>query len=266
MYKRVIILGVDGAGNFVAQAETPHIDALFASGAVTYEGMTSIPTISAECWGSMLLGAGPQTHSLTNDIVSTRPYDISSLHPSIFRVVRAAMPQAKLASFCNWDPINTGIIEENLGIDKFTASSDAAICEQVLQYLDAHDPALVFVQFDEVDGAGHRHGYGTPQFLAKLTEIDALIGRIVAKYRDKGRADDTLFIVSADHGGNQNNHGGDSLQEVLIFMGFAGHSVQQGMLSDVNVMDIAAIAATALGCELPAAWEATMPQTLFAAP
>jgi len=38
------------------------------------------------------------------------------------------------------------------------------------------------------------------------------------------------------------------------------------MLSDVNVMDIAAIAATALGCELPAAWEATMPQTLFAAP
>ena len=264
MYQRVIILGVDGAGNFVAQADTPHMDALFTNGAVTYDGVTSIPTISAECWGSMLLGVGPKAHGLTNDIVSTQPYDINSPYPSLFRVARKAMPQAKMASFCNWEPINTGIIEENLGVDKFTADSDAAICTQVLNYLDRHDPALVFVQFDEVDGAGHRYGYGKSEHLAKLTEIDALIGKIVAKYRAKDWAKDTLFIVSADHGGNdQKGHGGNSPAEVLIFTGFAGHNVQPGFIKNMNVMDIAAVAATALGCELPKTWSAKVPLGIF---
>jgi len=264
MYKRVIILGIDGAGNFVAQAETPNIDKLFTDGAVTYNGVTSIPTISAECWGSMLLGVGPQAHELTNEIVSDQPYDVNSPYPSIFRVVREAMPQAKLASFCNWDPINTGVIEENLGVAKFTADNDAAICEQILAFLDAYDPTLVFVQFDEVDGAGHRYGYGKPEFLEKLTEIDRLIGKIVAKYREKGWAKDTLFIASADHGGNgQNDHGGDSPEEVLIFIGCAGYNVKKNVIKGMNVMDIAAVAATALGCKIPQTWLAKVPAELF---
>jgi len=264
MYKRVAILGVDGAGNFFSRAETPCMDKLFENGAVTYDAVTSIPSISAECWGSMLLGVGPKTHGLTNAVASSGPYYINSPYPSIFRIARAAMPDAKLASFCNWNPINSGIIEENLGVAKFTGSNDAEICDHILAYLDEHDPALVFVQFDEVDGAGHKFGYGKPMFLQKITEIDALIGKVVDKYREKGLAEGTLFIVSADHGGNRRHgHGGRSKGEKLIFVGCAGKGVKKSVMKNMKVKDIAAVAATALGLEIPKTWTGKVPEGVF---
>ncbi len=264
MFKRVAILGVDGAGNFFAQAETPNMDRLFADGAVTYDAVTSLPTISAECWGSMLLGVEPELHGLTNEIAYTAAYDVNSPYPSVFRMARKAMPEAALASFCNWNPINAGIIEENLGVHKDTAENDTALCEKILAYLDTNDPALLFVQFDEVDGAGHKFGYGAKMYLEKITEIDALIGLIVKKYRKRKFAADTLFIVSADHGGNPlHGHGGDSDAEKLIFIGCAGKQVKRGVIRGMRVRDIAAVTAAALGLEAPSAWTARVPEGIF---
>jgi predicted AlkP superfamily pyrophosphatase or phosphodiesterase len=263
MYKRVAILGVDGMGAFNAKAATPCMDELFANGAVTYSALTSIPTISGECWGSMLHGVGPETHGLNNEIVSTRPYDVNSPYPSIFRVAREAMPEARLASFSNWDPINRGIIEENLDVHKDTGN-DAGVCEKILAYLDANDPALLFVQFDEVDGAGHKFGYGAKMFLEMITEIDALIGQVVAKYHEKGWAGDTLFSVRAGHGGNRHHgHGGRSKNEKRIFIGSAGGTVKPGTIGKMNVKDIAAVAAVALGLKAPETWTAKVPEGVF---
>ena len=264
MYKRVAILGVDGMGAFNARTATPCMDELFANGAVTYGALTSIPTISAECWGSMLLGVGPKTHGLTNSIASSQPYDVNSPYPSIFRVTREAMPEANLAAFSNWNPINTGIIEENLGVHKETGAGDGEVCEKILAYLDNNDPTLLFVQFDEVDGAGHKFGYGAKMFLERITEIDALIGRVIAKYREKGYFEDTLFIVSADHGGNRRHgHGGRSKNEKRIFIGCAGKTVKAGTVGGMNVRDIAAVAAKALGLKAPEAWTAKVPEEVF---
>ncbi|MDR2646680.1 MAG: alkaline phosphatase [Oscillospiraceae bacterium] len=265
MYKHVAILGVDGAGAFFADTDTPCMDALFANGAVTYEAITSIPTISAQCWGSMLLGVEPKRHKLTNEIVSKQPYDVNAPYPSIFRVVREAMPDAPMAGFCNWNPINSGIIEENLDVCKGTADTDAAVCQLVLDYLEQQSPTLLFVQFDEADGAGHKFGYGKKvrPYLDKITEIDALIGKIAAKYQEKGIADETLFVVSADHGGNRRHgHGGRSKAEKRIFIGLAGKDVPKGTLENMRVRDIASVAAAALGLSQPPSWTSAVPALL----
>ena len=263
-YKRVAIIGVDGAGNFFSRTATPHMDELFANGAVTYDALTSLPSSSGECWGSMLHGVEPEMHGLSNKVVRAVPYDPNSPYPSIFRVARESMPQAQLASICNWSPINWGIVEKNLGVHEDTADSDAAIFQQVVDYLDSHDPALLFVHFDEVDHVGGEFGFGQKESLEKITEIDALIGQIVAKYREKGYAGDTLFIVNADHGGLGYSHGGDSDAEKLIFIGCAGKTVKPGKIADMNIQDIAAVAAFALGLEAPATWTAKVPEGIFA--
>jgi len=263
MYKRVAILGVDGMGHFNAQAETPHMDELFAVGAVTYKALTSVPTDSGPCWGSMLLGVEAQIHGLTNKIVRFTPRGPDFPYPSIFRAARDAMPAAELAAICNWNPIYSGILEGDLGLHTDTADSDAAVCEKILAYLDSNDPALLFVQFDEVDDAG-QYIFGSERFLEQITRTDVLLGKIVAKYRERGWAEDTLFIVSADHGGNGDHHGSDSDNEKLIFIGCAGKTVKPGAIGDMNVQDIAAITAAALGLEAPAAWTAKVPEGLFA--
>ena len=105
-YKRVALIGVDGAGNFFRQAHTPNIDRIFEGGSVAYDTYTATPSISAECWGSMLHGVTPEIHRLSNGLASTVPYDPKSPFPSVFRIIRENDPDCELASFCNWNPIN----------------------------------------------------------------------------------------------------------------------------------------------------------------
>ena len=124
LYEHVVVIGIDGAGAFIKDADTPDFDRIFANGAVTYTALASNPTISAECWGSMLLGVGPEVHGLNNGIVSTTPYPVDSPFPSLFRRIREKMPEAELGSYCDWNPITFGIVENNLGVSNATARDD----------------------------------------------------------------------------------------------------------------------------------------------
>ena len=262
IYKHVVVLGVDGAGTFFKAADTPNMDRIFAHGATTYDVLTSIPTISAECWGSMLLGVTPEVHRRTNGIVSTLPYDTESPFPSLFRAIRAAYPAAELASFCCWNPINFGIIENNLGVYEDTESDDE-LTDMICAYLEDHAPTMLFVQFDKVDGAGHRSGYGTKDHLDRITVTDGLIGRIYDMYVKRGFIDDTLFIVTADHGGFGHSHGGTTDDEKIVFWGAVGKTVKEGTIGEMVIRDNAAVCLYALGVEQPETWTARVPDDLF---
>ncbi|MCR5463431.1 MAG: alkaline phosphatase family protein [Bacteroidales bacterium] len=263
-YKHVFIIGVDGGGAFFKDTPTPRIDEIFKTGAVSYRTKTSYPTISAQCWGSMLHSVLPEFHRLTNGTVGSRPFKPDSPYPSIFRVVKEAFPNANMASFCNWNPINVGIIEDNLGVVKGTGS-DPEVANKVVQYIQGNDPTLIFVQFDSVDGAGHGSGYGSERHLASITAVDALIGNIHDAVKRKGILDETLFIVSADHGGTpEGSHGGDTDAERYVFLGVAGKTVVEGgQIQEPEVRDIAAISAYAFGLDFPETWTGIVPGGLF---
>lgn len=264
-YERVALIGVDGAGTFFNEADTPNLDRIFASGAKNPRVLTSEPTISAECWGSMLHGVRPEIHRLTNGIVSTSPFDINSEFPSVFRVIRENMPNAVLASFCNWNPINYGIIENNLGVVMDTAG-DEELTGKICVYLADNAPTFLFVQFDEVDGAGHANGYGTPAHLAQITKTDALIERIYRAYEKRGLLDGTLFIVTADHGGTPGgSHGGSSDAEKYVMLAATGKTVIPGKIAETEIRDCASIVLYALGlgeCQ-PKSWTSRVPSDLF---
>ncbi|MBQ3177826.1 MAG: alkaline phosphatase family protein, partial [Clostridia bacterium] len=143
-YKHVIVVGIDGAGAFIKDADTPHFDRIFAEGAVTYEALASNPTISAECWGSMLLGVGPEVHKLTNGIVSSTPYPTDSPFPSLFRRIREVMPEAELGSYCDWNPITYGIVENDRNVSSATAR-DSELTPVICDYVRAKKPAFLFI-------------------------------------------------------------------------------------------------------------------------
>lgn len=262
-YKRVALIGVDGAGNFFRQAQTPNLDRIFENGAAAYDVYTSIPSISAECWGAMLHGVTPDLHRLTNGIASSVPYDPESLFPSVFRIIRENDPDCELASFCNWNPINYGIIENGLGVHKDTAS-DGPLCDKICDYLAEHDPKFLFVQFDEVDGAGHGHGYGTEKHLQQITITDGYIARIWEMYEKRGFADDTLFIVTADHGGFGHSHGGITEEEMRVMFALRGKTVEKGGVPEnMQIRDSASIVLHALGYKQSENWTSLVPTGVF---
>lgn len=267
--RRVFILGMDGAGNFVQQAHTPHLDSWVNRGAFTYEAQAELPTISAECWGSVLHGVTPDKHGLTNDKAASESYPPDSPFPSLFRLVRDRFPEAKLASFTGWRPINSGIIEENLGVHKVSLP-DVELIPALLGYIDENpDVRLLFLQLDEPDGSGHRYGYGedSPEYLAAIGVCDERIGSVLERLEKQGLVGDSLIVLLTDHGGggaDKRNHGSEHPMDRNVFWGCIGPGIKEGRLSGpVTITDTAAIAALALGITIPEYWDARVPEGLL---
>lgn len=267
--KRVVLFGVDGAGTFFEQTPTPNIDRIFKKGAVSRRTLTEMPTISAECWGSMLHGVDCRRHGLTNWATGKKPYPVDSPYPSVFRVVREHRPKAELASFCDWNNVNFGIIEDGLGVYKYHAK-DCDLVEPAIEYINHHDFTLMYFHFDSVDHEGHAHGYGTPEHLAMISKNDEYIGKIVSAIEKRGWLDDTMMIVEADHGGTppdangRGSHGGDSDAEKYVCFYAAGGGAQHVELHDMLVRDTAPAILHALGLEIPDTWNSRVPGGLFA--
>ena len=270
-YSHVIVAGIDGAGAFFQSADTPEFDRIFKNGAVTYGALASNPTISAECWGSMLLGVGPEVHKLTNGIVSSTPYPTDSQFPSLFRRIREAYPEARLGSYCDWDPITYGIVENNIGVSHNTARDDE-LTPIICDYIREKKPDFLFIQLDSVDGAGHRHGYGSKEHLKRLHEVDSLIADIHRAADTAGMLDEALFIVIADHGGansedGSGSHGGWTDEEKYVTFAATGKGVRNSIIEDMNIRDLAAIVLYGLGIEAPefdeSGWTSQIPDGIF---
>ena len=265
IYNYCAVLGVDGMGNFNRFADTPRLDELFQNSAVTYDALSMDPTISAENWGAMLLGATPVVHGLTNGWISQNVYTNRDL-PSIFTQLRRVFPDAYLASVCNWDPINHGIVEHDAGVDMATAPNDEELNGIILEKIQ-NKPKFLFVQYDDVDGAGHGSGYGTPGHLGQIEKTDALIGAVLDAYKEAGIYDETLFLVLADHGGIRRGHGGYTDEEKYVFFGAAGRGIVSSQIRFARTIDIAATVLYALGAPLPPydpkAFSSQIPEGLF---
>lgn len=267
-YSHVIVIGVDGAGHWFKEADTPCFDKIFADGAITYNALSSKPTISAECWGSMLIGVGPEVHKLTNSRVSTLPYNIFSKFPTVFKRIRKAYPDAELGSFCDWNPITKGIVEKFMGVSHMTAR-DKELTPLICKYIKEKKPDFLFIHFDSTDGAGHKNGYGTPEHIKAIIEVDKLIGEV---YSAAEALEDTLFMVIADHGGTKEengkgNHGGWTDEEKYVTFAAAGKGIINGEIKAMNIRDLAAIVLYSFGIDAPdfneKGWTSQIPEGLF---
>ncbi len=79
------------------------------------------------------------------------------------------------------------------------------------KYIKEKQPTLLAICFDNPDHVGHQAGHNTPEYYAKLKELDGYVSRIIQAV-EAGMLKETIFIVTADHGGIE--HGGKTMQEM----------------------------------------------------
>lgn len=266
--ERVFIIGLDGVGNFIKNTDTPHIHKLLDNSMLTYDAQAVYPTISAECWGSVLHGVSPEKHGLNNEIVSTSKFPEDSPYPSIFKIIKKERPKSKLASFSVWDPINQGVIEQSTET-YLESKSDPALVESICNYIKENpDLQLMYVQLDAPDGAGHEYGYGSDEFLESVTKADQHVGQIIKAIETAELMESSLIILLADHGGGGDDyysHGSKHPQDMTVFWGCYGAGINKNIEieDDFSIMNTAAITLKALGINPPLYFEGKVPKGFF---
>ncbi len=267
-YKHVFIVGIDGAGTYFEKDYMQNFHRIFADGTVKYGARTETKTDSGPNWTSILTGVSYFKHGAENGVVSGEQERTFKRYPTIFKIVRDAMPEAELASINNWGAINIGIVEDDIGVTKINVGPDDATVDAIVNYFnEGHAPAVFFTQLDEIDAAGHAHGSASPEYENAMKLADERIGRIYDCLEENGLLEDGLFIVTADHGHKETGgHGRFSKLESYSTIAVKGKTVVAGgeMDNDVKLRDIAAISLYALGVK-PTEWSfsARVPGNLF---
>jgi predicted AlkP superfamily pyrophosphatase or phosphodiesterase len=274
--ENLVIIGIDGLGSYGLQgsAKIPNIERLRQAGAYSYHARGVMPTSSSPNWASMIMGAGPELHGVTSNAWKPDRFDIPAvvtgpegIFPTIFGVLRAQRPTAKIAFFTEWDDFPR-LLERKAINELYVGKSAEDTAEHAVATVVKSKPNLVFVQFDWVDHVGHKSGHETPEYFEAIEKIDTLIGQIVDALKKAALFDRTVVLITADHGGTGKKHGDPVLRQIEIPWIIAGPGIARGkqIQSPVAIYDTAATAAYIFGLRPPAAWIGKPVMEAFTAP
>ena len=231
----------------IARAEMPNLKGLALRGAYTFAARTVTPSETLPGHASMLSGADPKVHKITWDWNDFTPENGFITVPTVFSVAKAAglrtvmvVGKKKLQHLAPPGTVDSFVLTER-------GDRDVAN-EAIVQTAAGFD--LLFVHFPDVDLAGHAEGWMSSAYMAKLTEADEAIGRLLTALPPQ-----TTVILTSDHGGKDRNHGQDIPENMTVPWIVAGPKVTHRgeMTARVKETDTAATALWVLGLSLPGA-------------
>ncbi len=258
--QHVIVVGVDGlGGTWMESANTPNFDRMRSEGAWTHTARGVLPTSSSSNWGSMLTGVSVEQHGITSNGWQTNNFSIPpriagpyGMFPTIFALLRERRPQSKLATIYDWSDFGR-LLERPLTDHAVNVTGAANTMSAAVGYFIAEQPDLLFIHLDDLDHTGHSHGWGSPQYLTGINDIDTLVGNLLDALVNNQLVDDTVVLLTSDHGGSGTGHGGATRQEIEIpfLLWGAGVAANRVLPVPANNMDVAPTVAWLLGVEAP---------------
>ena len=261
-YKHVVIVGIDGMGAYHKTADTPNLDLIFADYALTDVAQTYKPVASGPCWLSMFTGVDPTVMRTPQNpydgqtAVLQRYRDALAKYPTLFSMFHDKYPEGTVASISRWVLLQD-LFKESADYlyiagtpKKWTTQEELDNALAYIETIDTSKNNFVYFYFAEPDSTGHVKEWGSPEFNEKLSECDTALGEIFKAIEAKGMLDDTLFIVTTDHGGEGTKHGDVYTPAALtITLGFRGKTINNVKDFDMIFRDVAAIVAEAMDLE-----------------
>ena len=248
--KKLVFIILDGIpAQDLERVVTPNLDQVIQKGgyARAYTGglkggYSESPTISAVGYNSILTGTWANKHQVLGNGIEAPNYQ----YWTIFRYLREARPDAKLAIFSTWQDNRTKLLGENLpqtgylkldravdGLELDTlryphdAQSDyihqidQRVAEEAADYLRTQGPDLTWVYLQYTDDMGHQFGRGA-ELDAAIQKADAQVGLIwqaIQQRQQKG--EDWQLWITTDHGRKEpeaKGHGGQSEAEREVWI------------------------------------------------
>lgn len=248
---RVIIISLDGLRpDAISQEASPTIERLCQQGACSMHAACDLPSATLTNHATMITSKLAKQHGVVVDF--ELPGTLRTR--TIFHVLRDAglrsaffASKEKLRYLAPLDALETIVINPQT----------EPLVDQALTQITTDGPDLFFIHLKDPDSTGHRDGWMTPEYLAALTRMDALVGKLVdAAAADQTRP--TYFIVTADHGGGGKTHV-LNLEEVrrVPFILY-GPDIPPGVEindEDISPVDVAPTALDLLNIDIPNSFE-----------
>ena len=225
--KHVFVIAFDGWGSYSMESvDMPNTRALMAEGCYTLQKRTVLPSDSAPNWASMFAGAPNEFHGWSNN---------------------GSGPDVK--------PI---YLNEN--------GSFPTIFSLIREQMPEAETACVY----EWGGIKPLIDHKSINFCVK--EKPENIAPVSTEYIKSKKPDfmviiydDSIFIITSDHGGINTSHGGRSLMEMDTPFIIAGKNIKQGGEFSEAMMqyDTAATIAEAFGLQTPQIWRGQSMSQVF---
>lgn len=255
-HKKALVIGIDGCRpDALLVAKAPHLHGLIKNGAFSGKAQTGDMTASGSGWGSLLTGVWREKHLVRGNDFKLANF---SEYPHVLARVKKARPDSFVASVVHWEPIQKLIVKKADVTVAF--KTDAEVTKVACELLKDKNPDVLFVHLDDVDGAGHKHGFHPkePKYLDAIATADVQVGELLKAIESRATfaKEDWLVIVSTDHGGSGKGHGKNIPEHRTIFLIVSGKSAARGTIEPAPVIvDIAPTVLQHLGIAIDPAWK-----------
>ena len=258
MLTKLIIIILDGCRpDGLAAARTPHIDALWGSGAYSWHGQTVMPSVTLPAHMSMFRSVSPERHGVGADNVFN---PAASAFPSLFDIAQA--DGLHTAFFYSWEQLRDLAAPGSLTTSAMWKGikgrdNDTRIAAAAADFLEQEQPDLLVLYLGDVDFAGHLHGWMSPGYIATIEQNDAAVGIVITALESNRLREDYTILLLSDHGGHDFGHGTDAPEDMTIIWMANGASIRSNYMLEFppNIMDTAPTAAMLLGIEPSPLWE-----------
>lgn len=238
--KKAIVLGYDGCRADILKEideEKSGITALkndgaslnlYYCGGVNYPEVNTQDTSTAPGWCSMLTGFWADKHGITgNDITKTMDtktlltslVEEKAADSSVFITKWGGHFSRENATYLN----EKKYCEDNaLNVNFTKCEDDVASFDYTIEEVKKTDCAdFIFAIYEPTDSTGHNKGFtfNNPKYKEAFKTADLYAYYVIEaiKARPTYEKEDWLIIITSDHGGIGKGHGGESIQERMIF-------------------------------------------------
>jgi predicted AlkP superfamily pyrophosphatase or phosphodiesterase len=252
--QHVFIVSFDGGKPAVMrQSAMPTLQEMLKQGAGTWNAQTVFPSITLVSHTSMLTGVQPAKHQVTwNDWIPSKGL---VKVPTVFKLARDyGYTTGLFAGKEKFRHLNLpGTVDEF----EVPAYASKEVATAAAQYILTKKPNLCFIHFADSDGAGHAKGWGSPEQIQSFADEDVALKVLRDAVQQAGIANQSTFILSADHGGHDKTHGSSSPEDMTIPWIVWGAGVKGGteITAPVSTCDTAATALWLLDVPVPADWD-----------
>ena len=270
----VFIFSIDGGKPAVIEkSDMPVLKKLAAEGAYSWKATTIFPSKTLPAHTSMLTGVGPDKHNvLWNDFLPEKgivhvPTVFSIAHEAGFSTAifagkekfRHLVVTNTVDEFSFNQPeshkLEKTVMNDNGKPETFVEYTVLAktVATDAAAYIPIKKPNLSFIHFTDTDDTGHTYGWGSPEQKKAFADVDAALGVVLDSIRKAGIIDDSVIIVTADHGGHKFIHGTKMPDDMTIPWVIWGKGVKKDfkIKTQVNICDTAATALWLLGLSCP---------------